>query len=286
MRLLTCLIVLAATTAAADKPADRAKAFVQTQLAAMTKANDAAVKATFAADAILLGGTFDSSVPIAKQDNVEFQGFLMNGSPHSGFRTASIKSVVAGGTDAFVWLTAEISATYASQEPEQKAHTVTHVVRMTELVVADGSTWKCVAAVFDRPGPVEGHYEAYAKPVGGATKPGGNRMLLASVGTVAAGMMADDPNAFALGTEAGERGIGPAAARKLLKAWSDLPMNIVGDSREVETKAYAFVQGKVAFKLPDKDDHSKNLIYPMSALVIAIPAHGGWNVVALHYAND
>ena len=281
---MALLLVLLCGRAAAVKPAARARAFASAQLATVRADDTAAMVATFAPDAVLLG-LGHSGAPAAKA--ADLRDALMNGSPHSTFKKATIRSIVAGGDDSQVWFTAEIDTVYDNFEPEgmgsgPNSHQAS---RLTELIVKDGDTWKAVAGVIDRPTATSGYYTPAPVEVANPTAAGPLAPLLASPAALIE-RLASAPGSFVLGTDRRERGIGRPAARKLLGRWTKLGLQLGGAVREVQSSSYAFAQAGVSWTARSKYDKDRTLTYTMTALVIAVPDGDGWRVVAVHYASE
>ncbi|HUS30520.1 MAG TPA: hypothetical protein VMZ53_18550 [Kofleriaceae bacterium] len=287
MRLALLAILCLTTTAFAETPQERAKAFVTTQLNAIVKNDADAFKATFSADAVLLAsGAYE---PIATRENLEFQQMLMSGSPHDVFKKAKLDKIVAGGDANVIWLTAELATTYDAYDeetPPKKNQTAR--TRLTELLVADGTTWKAVAASLAQPRSSSGTPEDPSHTmVESATKPGPLAPLVANP-TELIKKLSADKNVFVLGTDKNERAVGQTAAKKLLTGWSKLKLTIDEKSvREVATKTYAFAQVSVTYTTPKKvSGKAVTLYHPMTAIIMAVPSGSDWSVVGVNYIAD
>jgi hypothetical protein len=276
---LAVVLLLISTVAYADTPTDRARKFLQTQFDKIAEGREDAVKPTFAADAIVLGLDAEQTVSESNQD---LSMRLVGGSPHSVFKNAAIKSLVAGGDDTVVWFTADVTVTYNNWEPEDRPRNGLKLAwRVTELIVNDNGTWKCVAGVVTEPAKTEPQTHANHDKIGAATKAGVLAPLLASPAQLTK-VLSTDKSTFVLGTDKNERAVGQAAAKKLLARWTKLGMTVDGPVREVTTKTYGFAQASVQFQSKAKD---KTVYYTMQALIIAVPKGDGWSVVGVHYAN-
>ena len=280
MRLTIIALLAIAGSAYAETPTDRAKALVTSQLAAVTKNDDKAFQATFTADAHL--DSYWNNGPLSTAPSGYVRDPFMNGSPHSEFKKIKLDKIVAGGDANVVWLTADVSTTFAEHEPEQDNNRSNRVEkkRLTELIVLDGSTWKAVAATLTVPEATHGSTSADHSTLKDATKPGPLAPLAASP-TELIKKLSSDKNVFVLGTDTAERAIGPAAAKKLLGKWTKLKMTIDEKSvREVETKTYGFAEVTVTYSTTKKDE---TLYYDMTALILAVPNGSDWSVVGIHY---
>jgi len=271
MRTLVVALLSWAAVARADtlKPAQRAKAIVDAQVAAMVKGDMVAEGATFESNAILL-------LPFraAAVKDVDFE-FELLGSPHSSLTKLRVVSTIAGGTSTAVWWTAELDATIYNHEPEETPRTNRVRWRLTELATA-GSGWKVVAAAIDSPVPEPSERKPGQIPE--PTDPGPLAPLLADP-TEIAKHFAADPGVFVIGTAANERGLGPKGAKKLLASWAKLKLRIEGKPHAVATKEIAFALANVSWI---KGKHT----YPMRALVIAVADGKDWRVVAVHYSSS
>jgi len=262
------LLILAASIAHADsgKPADRARATLEAQL----KDHGKNLQATFAKDAVLLTSGGRELKDYSFDDEA-------TGSPHFSLKSTKIKSLVAGGDDAVVWFTAEVTVVTQGQEPGDAWHDVTRVWRMTELL--DGATGKVVVAAFDAPiGALSDSSSATDWEVPSPTAAGPLAALLGSA-TALDGALSTDANAFVVGTDANERGVG-GGAKKLVKSWAKLKLTVDGKVREVVTKKHGFAVAKVSYAVGKKT-------YRMRALLVAVPtADGKWSAVGVHFVAD
>ena len=148
---------------------------------------------------------------------------------------------------------------------------------MTALAVADGASWKIVAAVIDHArSPIA--YDTAADSVASVTTAGPLAALPASV-TALKAALAKDLGVVVIGTDKGERAVGPKAAAKLLDRWSKLKLEMDTKVREVRTKTWGYVQGNI-------DMVKGKERYRMAVLLIALPnADGTWSVGAVHYSS-
>ena len=89
---------------------------------------------------------------------------------------------------------------------------------------------------------------------------------------------AADETCWRVGTDKAERGIGPAAAKKLLAGWSKLQFRLDGKPREVDTKGWGFAQANITWVDGKKQKR-------MRALIIGMPDNTGWRVQAVHYTS-
>ncbi len=275
---LVVILVSIAATASADptqKPADAARQLLETQLAALVKHDAAALKATFDEDAVVLGVFGDE--PFKDAGDIQF---AIAGSPSFTVEKTKIVSLVAGGDDAALWFSADVSIIIQGQEHGARWSHKTAEFRFTELAVPGphGST-KTIAAVIDRPLDKLAPRAASSGQIPSPTSAGPLAALLASA-TALDAALAKDPAVVVLGTEKAERAVGPAAAHKLLTSWSKLKLTLDGKPRELATKRCGFAQGKVSFTV-GKDT------YRMRGMVLGLPtAEGGWKVVAVHYTTE
>jgi len=276
MRIATCLILLASTAAAADsRKADKiANDVLAAQLPRVPRAaddDDAHRRARYTKDTVLLGSSDQPVGEIAEGyvDLIPTIGSVQ-------VDRSRITSLVAGGDQSVVWYTSDVSVKYSGAAEGVGEFRSSDTNRITQVAVSDGKAWKVVASLIGLPG---GALSSDAPgDMAGATAAGPLAPLLASPKALAAALSAD-PHTFVIGTDKGERAIGPAAAKKLLTSWAKLSLVIDGKVREVETKSYGVVQGHVKWT-KGKDTRW------MNAMLVAVPApDGAWKVVGVHYAN-
>jgi hypothetical protein len=250
----------------------RAKELLDKQLAAVKAGDNNALRAMFAPNAELL--LPDASVVEPSLDLVSRIAVL---NPHASLVSAKVNNLAAGGTADAVWLDAELEIVLTSSEEGHKAHTITHAVRMVELL--DGASgWKIAAASIALPQPATRKSATFGE-LPAATDQGPLSKLLASPGT-AAGSLGTDPSVFVLGTELAERAIGPDAAKQLLGKWSKLTFAIEEKDKvhEIRNAKWGYAMANINL-VKGKDDP-----YRMTGLVIGVPtSSGSWSVVAVVY---
>lgn len=275
---LSVIALVAGRAEAAPSPAERARAVVTAQLAALTDSDEAGLGATFAPDAVVLWPRAEPTVAKSGLDALDED--LVGGSPHLDITKGTIKKLSVGGTADAIVIVAELALTYDGAEPGFGRVKGTSVIHAVELLVdTGGGAWKVVAASFE---PVETtDWGSSDEPGGipGASSAGPLTPMLAAPTTLAAAL---DPGAATtvFGTGKGERAIGPAKAKKLLAGWRKLELAIIGAPREVRTATYGFAQATVRYKRKKGDP-----IY-FRALLVAVPAaDGAWRVVAAQYVS-
>lgn len=269
--LIAILVVVG--VAHAETPAQRAKKFVDTQLATLADGSTRKMEELFDPEALVMGIHVNGQLKDYASDL--YQAFA-GGSPHVQIKKTKVKSLVAGGNDAATWFTAEVLITAGGPEPGFGYSSGTTTLRVTQLIVPQGGTWKVVAATIDRPGKPN-DYTSPRNPVAGATTAG----PLASLTSVAAieAALAKDSGVFVIGTDKRERAIGPAKAKKLLRSWGKLTLERDAEVREVTTKTYGFLQSHV-YLVKGKQR------FAMGMLLIALPAPDGtWQVAGVHYTS-
>jgi len=266
------LLVTSTALAAPPSPEATARKVLDGQIAAV-RANDATRRALYDKDALLLGS--DSHTRVA--DQAEGYVDLIKTFGSIQVDRMKIDSLVAGGDENVVWLTAGLT-TYLSGAAEGVGPVKsTGKPRVSQVAVPSDKGWKVVASIVDDGNPLSPGRDEM-QPLGGATATGPLAPLLASPKELAAAL-STDPHTFVLGSDKTERAIGPAAAKKLLASWSKLSLSLEGKVREVETKTYAFAQAHVKWT-------KGKTIYWMEAMLVAVPGPGGtWKVVGVHYAN-
>ncbi len=264
---MKCLVVVAllATVAHADPKAD-AKKLVSEQLKVIEGGGDDALRALFEPDAIVVGYKLDE--PGKELSSLYFVANMFGGSPHTELKKLALKSISTAGGDAkALWFTAEVTARAHIPEPGFGATNETVVLRLSELVV----NGKIVAAALDK-AHTPGNYAG--GELAGTTEAGPLTAMLTAPTTTATALASD---AFVIGTDTGERGIG-AAAKKMLAKWDKLELAIDGKPREVRTATWGFAQARVAWKKKKETVH-------MNAMVIAVAKPDGtWMPVGLHYS--
>ena len=264
---MRCLLIIAvlASAAHADPKAD-AKKLVDEQIKVFKSGEDDKLRALFDPDAIVIGQR-------RREAGKDLSGgyFVPNmfgGSPHTQLKKLVLKSIAAAGGDAKVfWFTAELTASAHIPEPGFGARNETLTLRLTELVVGG----KIVAAALDHAAVPE---EWTNGDITGATEAGSLTAMLATPATTGAALAADG---FAIGTDKGERAVGPAA-KKLLGKWAKLELSVEGKPREVRTATWGFAQARIAWKQKKETVH-------MLGFVIATPKPDGtWTPIGVHYS--
>lgn len=272
--MLVMWVVLAAGAARAEAPAAVAKKIVTAQVAALTNTDDSVIAKTFAPDAVVMiteGGAEEA------KSGLSLLKAGITGSMHAFISKAKLASLTAGGNAKMVWIGAEIELTLDQQTSETTTSTRKQTVRLTELAIADGTTWKVIAAMFAPPGSPT-RDKTGPSAIEGATAAGPLARILISPSALSSGL-SKDAATVVFGTDKGERGIGAAPAKKLIDSWKSLKLEVDGAVREVRTTTYGFVQANVKWVKPGGEP------YRMRALMIATPdPTGTWTIVAVHYA--
>jgi len=275
MRTAIVIVLLVATQVAhADKPSDRARTLLDTQLEALRGRDDATLWTTFADDAVILGFATDKPAKSLAISTVIFDQ-IINGP--GDVTKSKIASLVAGGDAKTLWWTAEVVMSGTFREAGTTTPTWTEKYRVSELAISDGKTWKVVAAAFDhgRKNLPEVTPDDTPETLAGANEAGPLAALLASPASVASSI-ATTPGTFVIGTAPGERGLGKAA-KKMIAGWSKLSLAVVGTPREVRTATYGFAQAFIEWK-------KGKTTYRMLAVLFAVPrTDGSWQPVGLHY---
>ena len=261
----------ASSTAPAPPTADRTRAttILKAQVASL-RSGDAALVASFAADAVVL-------VPDARAAHGETTGLreaIARLGPHDTLKDIRLGKVVADATPAAVWWSAELTMVAESREPESSPHKTETTLRVTELATAD-SGWKVVAGAFAAAARPENRADPDEIDTASTTAAGPLTPLLADPAKLE---LALAPRAVVFGTDKGEAAW-DTAAHALLKKWSKLALSINGAPREVRGKGWGFAIANVDWKQPKEKSPAR-----MAALVIATPTTvGGWQVVAAQY---
>ena len=100
--------------AAAETPAQRAKLLLEAQLAPLRDTTKPLAELVFDPEAVVFGIGGGQQI---KDLSTELYQLFGGGSPHSFIKKAKVLSLVAGGSDAAVWWTAEVAITIRNQEP-------------------------------------------------------------------------------------------------------------------------------------------------------------------------
>lgn len=270
---LAVLSLILVGRAEAETPSQRGRKILDAQVASLTDSSKPKLELMFDPKSLVLGAFGGETLEAQGRD---LKLIFAGGSPHSVIKKAKVASFSGGGTESAVWFTAEIAITVRNHEPESKGpETRSHTMRLTELVVADGGSWKVVASVLDQ--PLSPHSATFAPdPVHGSTTAGPLAALPASIAALKTAL-ANDPGVVVIGTDKGERAVGPKAAKKQLDRWSKLKLEMDTKVREVRTTTWGYVQSNI-------DMVKGDLRYQMAVLLIALPsADGTWSVGAVHY---
>lgn len=256
MRLLVAALIALPFVAAADVPG--------AQLS-----DDGPMRNHFEPDAtvILPGSITNGTLPAAKLDgftNLEYGTVdaFKAGKPTTGNK---------GGA---TWYLADIKQAWrvnvdcGVEDPRCKR---SRTLRLSELVVGG----KVVVMHVDDPSADRSHAEAsdtFASP----TEPGPLAKLIVDPAAIAKTWL-DDPSTFVLGTEVGEKAVGPAAAKKLLGSWSKLALAIDGKPREVIKGGWGYAAANIVWTAKGKKT-------AMRATLYAVQVNGAWKVVGVHFS--
>lgn len=288
----TSLVVLAlaslASPALADDSAARvaaARTMLATQTNALVKGDDAAFRATLTPDALISTG---GEAPRPAR-------------PREGFAitlTTPRRIAVAGSTVGWAgtwgWVAAELRVTWQMYaEPEgagdPNPRPRTDVFHWFALVVADGDTVKTRAlqvtsTVADRD-LVEYDYAQGLVPM---ASPSPQVSVLAQPAAIATAL-ASDPATAVFGSSARDRGLGAAAARKLVRGWSKLALEVVDSDVARDRDRYRPLEltigdAKVVWARLRMKLKGKQRWVPLQAFAIMRQAGERWEIVALGYA--
>lgn len=272
---LALLVALAhRATAAPDPHVKVALAQLAAQGKAIAKGDADGFRATFTADARV---AWDAGEPSPQRDD---DLAWWRDSYYSPERFAIKKAQVAWfGT----WgvLAAEVRITqrgYAEPEGagDPNPQPVTHTYHWLAVVVADGAGVKTRALQVARIRKDKDLIIEEADPAAAAS---GTIAPLIAQPKVLLAQLAADPSVAVFGTGEAERGLGAAAARKLLAAWKNLDLIQVGDTAEVIDGDLGFAFTHVGLKL--KGQKHRTIL---QGLVIAHKAAAGWEVVGVGFA--
>jgi hypothetical protein len=197
-----------------------------------------------------------------------------------------LKKIVVGRTRIgwagdWGWVAAELRVTtqmWAEPEgagdPHPKPETRTY--NWLAVVVPDGKGFKTRALFVSKEQPDKDLISDRSPPALSKT-PGELAPLLARPPALAA-QLAANPGVVVLGTSAGERGLGRAAARRLLDRWKHLDLVQVGATYEVVHGDLGFAFAEVAMKTRANKDR-----FDLDAFVVAHRTQAGWEIVAVAY---
>lgn len=272
---LALLVALADRAAAAPDPhVTAALAQLAAQGQALAKGDADRFRATFTADARV---AWDGGTPSAKPDDAE--AWWRDGY-YSPERFAIKKSQVAWfGT----WgvLAAEVRITqrgYAEPagagDPDPQPETNTY--HWLAVVIADGANVKTRVLQVAR---VRRDKDLGSADTDPAAAPAGTVAPLVAQPKLLLAQLASDPNVAVFGTSEAERGLGAAAAKKLLGAWQHLDLIQIGDTGEVVDGDLAFAFAHVGLKLKGQQHRTE-----LQGLVIAHKVASTWQVVGVGFA--
>jgi hypothetical protein len=298
------LLSISSAGRADPNPTDRAKAIIETQRALIDKGH-AGVK-TFLGQldpaavivssmAVTTPKAILAAVSAADGDNLYhrialapmFQlSDMLKEPPWKQTIKTSVANVVAGGRADVLWFTFELTvATDATIEG--KPRKTSDTFRITEVATAAGG-WKVALFHLDKPqkdawddlpsaggGPPSG--EKFPDDAGDKTTPLAD---LAESPKLLGKALANEPSTIVLGSSAADRGVGGAAAAKVVAGWAGLKL-AANQAFERKTKAWGFAV--VRLDLNGKNDTQRMRMF---ATVIAVPkADGTWQVVTLRYSR-
>jgi hypothetical protein len=261
MKLVGLGLIVATATATAGPSAEQ-KEFVDKQLADVD-----AIRASLAADALLVLPERAMSADASTRDS---DGFLVVNDIMA--KDIKVGKLVAGVRSDATWIAAELTQKYALLDCPNylpRCHRK-RTLRLTELVV----NGKVVTAHVDDPKHEAGTVEVTS--IDPSTEPGTLSEWLTKPKALATALL-DDPSVVVLGTELGERAVGPSAARKLLGRWSKLALTVAGKPREVQTKTWGYAAANIEWK-------TKGKTVTMRGTVFAVNIDDAWKVVAVHYS--
>lgn len=282
---LICLLGIA-RPAAADDTASRlaaVKTMFNAQTRSFLKSDDAPFKATLTPDALVAFGSDHPRRDFGQWNVVNAQKVVIVASK-------------AGWSGTWGWLVAELRITYTwYAEPEGAGNPnpkpETHTYHWIALVVPDGAGVKTKAARM-----VEAQADSqltpsnYAQELLPLASPPPNLALLVQPKSLGA-VLSKDPATSVLGTSETDRGLGVAAAKRLVKTWARLTLEVV-DTPDAHEKVFyqpvevtvddgAMAWGKLRMKLP-----GKALWYPIDAFAIFRKVGDRTEIVAAVYGAE
>ena len=255
---------------AGPSPHERAKHFVETQLAALSKRDQTAFVASFVPDAFVLGAS-DDEIGKANPGVIDS---VLDLTPHDELEGVKLVRLAAGGNDEAVWIGFEVEVSKIVHEGTY-AHEM-YIVRGTELLAASAG-WKVVAASIAR--PHEPEMEQPPTSYAGGAKPGPLARLLADP-AMAERVLSDDKDAIVFGAGEDLHGSG-TGARKLLDKLASPKMQIVRVGREVTNTDWGYAHALLVLPPLDRDPHLPR--YELGQVIALPDGKGGWRVVAMQY---
>ena len=263
----------AGVATASPSPHERAKQFVETQLAALTKRDQPAFVASFVPDAIVLGAS-DDEIGKANPGVIDA---VLDLAPHDELEAVKLVRLAAGGNDRAIWIGFEIEV---SKIVHEGGYThAKHIVRGTELLAASAG-WKAVAAAIAK--PREPEMESEPTFYVGIAKAGPLARLLAEP-AMAEHVLSDDKDTIVFGAGEDLHGSGPGA-RKLLDKLASPKMQIVRVGREVTNDEWGYAQALLVLPPLDRDPHLPR--YELGQVIALPDGKGGWRVVAMQYVAN
>jgi hypothetical protein len=276
--LLSIAILLASAHAAsADDDAARAtavKAMLDAQSKAIVAEDVAAFKATLAPGAVV---SFNGDAPEKDIDALR-----------SGDKTYKVvvTSSKIGWAGSWGWVAAEVRITgvMLAAMIEARAKPETKTFHLVELFVADGKQVKARAIELMRTDADTNLVDANDVQ---------ELIPLASpspmIAMLAHPHLSSDPGTSVFGSSESDRGLGGAAAAKLVAGWSKLALEVVDtknahDKSLYQTLELAFGDATVAWATLRMKLPGKTRWVPVTAFAIGRKVNGAWELLALEYA--
>jgi ketosteroid isomerase-like protein len=214
--------------------ADRAAitALVKRQVAAVNRLSAEDLAATFTRDALVF-------FPPAAEADAGTDAIVGGGRGYFVGQqyspTLKLGEVAVGIDGDGAWVVAEIAETWPSDMGGQRRLTL----RATEVLARQpGGGWLAVAALFSHPTSVKEARELVDSdvtpapiPAGPAANPANGLRENAGDLPGLASRIDATPEVAVFGSEASERGLGPAAAKKLLGGWKGVKLELTGAER-------------------------------------------------------
>jgi hypothetical protein len=276
---IVCAAIAALARAArADAQAD-IKKVLTAQMASVTKGDEAGFAATLddSVFAMLPGG-------YAMGPTDAGAAMSRGWSKNDGLKSATLGKVVVGAKDTIAWATADAKVTFMAMGKAQVTP-----YRITEMFQADHGAWKAIALFASQPmkdDPTVWVDDAVRlgedNPPGHETDGANMKDWLAHPGDLAAHLRAGN-DVVALGSSAGERGDGPAAA-KLLGGWKKLVFTDDWTRASTDDSTFSWLAARVQRKAKTKEYGITD--EPYWVLVLAVKGDHGWEIVSVHYAQD
>jgi ketosteroid isomerase-like protein len=286
---LAVLVALVALAVARDAHAGGeragARALIATQARALTEMalgdGMSAFVDTFTDDALV----FTSAEVATGHEEIEKAAIDVFEDTHDSIEKAVVERLQIGVLDDAAWLTADLVLSWEGHGGEGESVDYEPVTtRVTELVIRDGDHWRTRAAHFseavsDRDARERQHAKYADEPPADLPSAGDDpdRIALLESPALLAATLGTGKAITVIGSSGGERAVGVAKARKLLKRWRKLRFTVAGGVAWTTGDGWAYAAANVQSGTSDAA-----VTYRVLAL---FGRHGdAWTLVSIHYS--